>query len=64
MKESPLLDEREASRRLGVSVSTLRNWRYLGRGPKTVKVLGVSLRYPLRDLERFCKERGARGGAR
>jgi DNA-binding transcriptional MerR regulator len=36
----------------GVSVDTLRDWRYRGTGPAYVRV-GQQVRYDLRDLERY-----------
>lgn len=39
-----LLNEHEAARRLGLSVKTLRRWRWAGRGPGFVKI-GSAVRY-------------------
>ena len=41
--------ERVASPILGVSLSTLRNWRVIGRGPEYLK-LGRKVSYPLASL--------------
>jgi hypothetical protein len=41
--------ERVASPILGVSLSTLRNWRVQGKGPPYLK-LGRKVSYPLADL--------------
>jgi hypothetical protein len=38
MTDIQLLDEREVSRRLSVSVNTLRYWRVSGDGPNSVKL--------------------------
>jgi len=37
MKDIQLLDEQEVSRRLSVSVNTLRYWQRVGRWPKLCK---------------------------
>lgn len=47
-----LLDEHAAARRLGLSVKTLRRWRWAGRGPRFVK-LGAAVRYVQADLDTF-----------
>jgi predicted DNA-binding transcriptional regulator AlpA len=47
-----LLDEQEVSRRLSVSVNTLRYWRACGEGPNYVK-LGRLVRYDAGALEKF-----------
>lgn len=38
-----------------VSVTTLKQWRYLGKGPKYVKI-GQSVRYRIEDIETWEKE--------
>jgi len=52
MTEIQLLDEREVSKRLSVSVNTLRYWRLSGDGPNWVK-LGRLVRYDAAALENF-----------
>src|SRR6266478_5781504 len=47
-----LLDEQEVSKRLSVSVNTLRYWRACGDGPNYVK-LGRLVRYDAGALENF-----------
>jgi predicted DNA-binding transcriptional regulator AlpA len=47
-----LLDETNAARILGLSVKTLRRWRWAGKGPAFRK-LGRAVRYALSDLEAF-----------
>lgn len=47
-----LLDEQEVSRRLSVSVNTLRYWRACGEGPNYIK-LGRLVRYDAGALEKF-----------
>src|SRR5882762_5436426 len=52
MTDIQLLDEQEVSRRLSVSVNTLRYWRASGDGPNYVK-LGRLVRYDAVALEKF-----------
>jgi DNA-binding transcriptional MerR regulator len=48
-----LMTAAEAAKWLGgVSVDTLRDWRYRGTGPAYIRV-GQQVRYDLRDLERY-----------
>ena len=54
---SHLIDEHEAAERLGLSVKTLRRWRWSGRGPAFRK-LGSAVRYAEEDLAAFIE--GAR----
>ena len=49
-----LVNETEASRVLGLSVKTLRRWRWLGRGLRFVKI-GSAVRYDLADLASFIE---------
>lgn len=48
-------DEKEAARRLGVSVQTLRNWRSMGRGPAYYK-FGRAVRYADKDIAAYVAE--------
>ena len=48
------VDEVEAARLTGLSIYTLRNWRFLGRGPAYVK-FGRAVRYSLEDLRTFAE---------
>ena len=59
------LDERQASKVLGMAVQTLRNWRHQRRGPVYVK-LGRSVRYQMDDLENYIQKQkiDPEGGAR
>jgi predicted site-specific integrase-resolvase len=50
------VDERQASKLLGVAVQTLRNWRHLRRGPAYVK-MGRSVRYEVKDLETYLHKK-------
>src|SRR5215469_4434393 len=45
-----LLDETRAARILGLSVKTLRRWRWAGKGPAFRKI-GRAVRYASSDLE-------------
>ncbi len=47
-----LIHEREAARRLGLSVKTLRRWRWSGQGPAHRK-LGAAVRYAEEDLAAY-----------
>ena len=47
---SSLMTEEDVSKRLNVSVASLRRWRLQGRGPLSLKV-GVLVRYRPEDLE-------------
>ncbi|GAB4253167.1 MAG: hypothetical protein Kow00122_11030 [Thermoleophilia bacterium] len=55
----PMVDERAAAARLGVSYRTLQGWRWRGGGPAYVKV-GWAVRYRLSDIEAFIEERRRR----
>ena len=49
-----LINETEASRVLGLSVKTLRRWRWAGRGLRFVKI-GSAVRYDPADLDAFIE---------
>ncbi len=51
----PLAKEHEAARILGLSVKTLRRWRWAGKGPRFLKI-GGAVRYDPADLEAFMRE--------
>lgn len=44
-----LRDEHETAPLLGVSVKTLRRWRWLGKGPRFLKI-GAAVRYADDDI--------------
>jgi predicted DNA-binding transcriptional regulator AlpA len=51
----------------GVSVSTIRRWRLLGKGPRFLKIGGSSVRYALADITEWMQRQpdgGDRGWAR
>jgi excisionase family DNA binding protein len=52
-----LMNEREAAKRLGCKVSTLRKWRFLGKGPVYVQI-GRLVRYSEADLIAFMDAKG------
>lgn len=56
-----LLDEHAVAKFYGVSVATIRRWRWLRTGPKFHK-LGASVRYLRADLETYLRNTPA-GGA-
>jgi excisionase family DNA binding protein len=47
-----LMTEQEVSKRLNVSVASLRRWRLLSRGPQFIKV-GALVRYRPEDLDEW-----------
>ena len=47
-----LLNEREAAGRLGLSVKTLRRWRWAGHPPAFIKI-GRAVRYDPAEIEAF-----------
>jgi hypothetical protein len=48
-----MLTEKEAAKRLSVSVAAMRRWRLFGQGPSYVK-LGRLVRYTCEDLGKYC----------
>ena len=55
-RETGLLGEREAAARLGLSVKTLRRWRWARRGVPWIKLAGNgAVRYSPCDLEKFIQ---------
>jgi hypothetical protein len=57
-----LMTEQEVSKRLNVSVASLRRWRLLRRGPAFLKV-GSLARYRPEDLEAWLTSQ-PKGGSR
>jgi predicted DNA-binding transcriptional regulator AlpA len=53
------LDEGSLAAKLLIAVSTLRNWRYLGSGPKFLK-LGGAVRYRESDVESWIESESNR----
>ena len=50
-----LLTTLELSRRYGICVGTLQNWRSQGRGPTYVKLGRSAVRYRTEDIEAFLQ---------
>jgi excisionase family DNA binding protein len=61
----PLMSTEEVAEVLGRPARTLRQWRYLGEGPRYLKV-GATVRYRARDVEEWLRaqERAAASRAR
>lgn len=57
------LTERQVFDMTGICLSTLRNWRVIGRGPVYVKPGGVLVRYRLSDVQTFMEGRAPGGEA-
>ena len=56
MTEVRQLNQVDLSRRLGVSCRTLERWRWIGIGPKFIKI-GGRVKYRLNDIEDFEQSR-------
>ncbi|MBM3763410.1 MAG: helix-turn-helix domain-containing protein [Acidobacteria bacterium] len=52
-----LLNEREAARQLGVSVATIRRWRWLKQGGPIYRKIGARVLYDPGDLRAFVDAR-------
>lgn len=50
--QSRFLTEYEVSRLIGFKLPTLRNWRFLRKGPRYRKI-GRSVRYAIEDVMQF-----------
>ena len=59
----PLWSEAQTGEVLGKPPRTLRQWRYLGRGPKYLKV-GATVRYRARDVEAWLRAQEQEPAAR
>ena len=55
-----LLPEKQATRLIGVSPRTLRNWRVIGGGPQYVKVSARCIRYRRADILSWIEARERR----
>jgi hypothetical protein len=53
-KQPKHCDEFAAAEFLGLSVATLRDWRFRRIGPSYCK-FGKAVRYPIRELEKFVE---------
>jgi predicted DNA-binding transcriptional regulator AlpA len=54
MQVERLLSTEEVAEVLGRPARTLRQWRYLGEGPRYLKV-GATVRYRARDIEEWLR---------
>ncbi|MGO1971582.1 MAG: helix-turn-helix transcriptional regulator [Propionibacteriaceae bacterium] len=52
---SPVLDSAAAANYLGVGHSTIREWRYLGTGPRYAKIRRL-VRYRVVDLDQWLED--------
>ena len=53
----PLLTDKQVADRLNVSVGTIRDWRYSGRGPQYIRISHRCVRYRPQDVEKWEKAR-------
>lgn len=58
-----LLTEREVEADYGIPIKTLRHWRYVGRGPRYLKIEGRLVRYRVADIERWLESYAVEGAA-
>jgi excisionase family DNA binding protein len=58
-----LLSTEEVAEVLGRPARTLRQWRYLGEGPRYLKV-GATVRYRARDVESWLEAQERQGAVR
>jgi predicted DNA-binding transcriptional regulator AlpA len=56
----PLLSEREVAAIFGLSLTAIRRWRLLKRGPRYIKI-GVAVRYRLEDIRGWLATRPSGG---
>ena len=56
-KSDELLTCKELADLFKVPVSTIYRWRYLGVGPRGIRVSGKHVRYRRSDVEAFLEER-------
>lgn len=55
-----LLTTQEVADRLRLKVGTIENWRYLGKGPKWIRIGGGTIRYPEHDVEEWIQSFGGK----
>jgi excisionase family DNA binding protein len=60
-RTEPLLNVEQVAEWLGVSVGTLRYWRHVHRGPRSLSV-GGAVRYRASDIERWLEQGAKQGG--
>jgi hypothetical protein len=56
MTDTKHLNQVDLSRRFGISCRTLERWRWMGIGPKFIKI-GGRVKYRLADVEAFEQSR-------
>lgn len=56
LRELGYVPETDAAMALGVQVSTLRNWRLKGHGPRFAKPSGETVVYSLKDLRDWIEQ--------
>jgi predicted DNA-binding transcriptional regulator AlpA len=57
-----LLNEQEVARVTGLSVASVRRWRFLRQGPRYMKI-GAAVRYNTEDLSAWLRSRPTGGEA-
>jgi predicted DNA-binding transcriptional regulator AlpA len=57
----PLIDAFGVAKATGLSVATVRRWRYLKAGPKFIKI-GAAVRYNPEDISAWIAPRPTAGG--
>jgi predicted DNA-binding transcriptional regulator AlpA len=57
-----LVNEHYVAQFFGVSVATVRRWRLLKQGPRSIKVSRSAVRYRLEDLNAYLDARPTGGG--
>ena len=56
-------DEHAAAEYLGVTVATMRDWRFRRVGPQYVKYLNKAVRYPAAEVVKFAEQSRVRMAA-
>ena len=51
-----LINEKEAAEFLNFSISTLQNWRCVGKGPEFIKISQRTVRYRRRELNAWSEK--------
>lgn len=54
-QEVSLIHDFEVEKMLGISINTLRNWRYLHKGPKYIKIEGRNVMYKKEDIIEYIE---------
>jgi len=50
-----MVDERKLAKKMDLALQTLRNWRFLGKGPKYFK-FGRAVRYGINDIQDYINK--------